>query len=237
MAIKSLGDFIEACDKMGQIKRITAEVDWNLEISHIAKLNEIKQGPALLFENVKGYDIPVLTSAFTRPERLAVTLGMPADYSMCKMAEEWMKIATKKLIKPVEVKTGPVMEKVVEGKDINLFDFPALYNYPLDGGRYIGTACFLISQDPETGWTNLGTYRMQVLDEKSVGLNVIKGKHAEMHMRKYEKMGKKMPAAAVFGTALDTFLLETSSFFIGESESFFVIFLRIAFRLFKSFVF
>jgi len=210
MVINSLRDFIEACDKMGQVKRITAEVDWNLEISHIAKLNEIKQGPALLFENVKGYDIPVLTSALTTPERLAVTLGMPADYSMCRMAEEWMKIATKELIKPVEVKTGPVMEKVIEGKDINLFDFPALYNYPLDGGRYIGTACFLISQDPETGWTNLGTYRMQVLDEKSVGVNAQKGKHAEMHIRKYEKMGKKMPVAAVFGSDPLQFLVSST---------------------------
>ena len=200
MAIKDLRDFIEACEKIGELKRIRAEIDWNLEISHVATLNERSQGPVLLFENVKGYDMAVLTSAFTTPKRLAIALGMPTHYSMCEMAKEWMKIAVKKLIKPVEVKDGPVMEKVVEKKDINLFDFPVPKYYPGDGGRYIGTTGFLITQDPETGWTNLGTYRMQVLDEKSVGVQILRGKHADFMMRKYEKMGKMMPAAAVIGS-------------------------------------
>ncbi|HMK74616.1 MAG TPA: phenylphosphate carboxylase subunit beta, partial [Thermodesulfobacteriota bacterium] len=72
-----LRDFIKKCEEEGELKRIKVEVDWNLELSHIAKLNEEKKGPALLFEKVKDYKIPLLTSAFTSPKRLAIALGMP----------------------------------------------------------------------------------------------------------------------------------------------------------------
>ena len=59
--MKELGDFINKCEQEGELLRIKKEVDWNLELGTIAKLSEERQGPALLFENVKGYDIPVLT--------------------------------------------------------------------------------------------------------------------------------------------------------------------------------
>jgi len=208
--MKDLRDWIKACEKEGELKRIKAEVDWNLELSHIATLNERKRGPALLFENVKGYDIPVVISAFSTPKRMAITLGMPTTYSMCQMAQEWMKRVTRGLVKPVEVKDGPVMEQVIEGEKVNLFDFPAPWFYPQDGGRYIGTAVFLVTQDPETGWTNLGTYRMQILDEKSSGVQILPGKHAEFMLNKYKKMGKMMPAAAVVGCDPVNFLVSST---------------------------
>ena len=208
--MKNLRDWIEACEKEGELKRIKAEVDWNLELSHIATFNERKRGPALLFENVKGYDIPVVISASSTPKRMAITLGMPTTYSMCEMSQGWMKAVIKGLIKPVEVKDGPVMEEVIEGEKVNLFDFPAPQFYPQDGGRFIGTAAFLITQDPETGWTNLGTYRMQILDEKSAGVQIIKGKHADFMLEKYKKMGKMMPAAAVIGCDPVNFLVSST---------------------------
>lgn len=220
--MKDLRGWIEACEKEGELKRIKAEVDWNLELSHIATFNEKKGGPALLFENVKGYDIPVVISAFSTPKRMAITLGMPTTYSMCNMSREWMRIITKGLIKPVEVKDGPVTEEVIEGEKVNLFDFPAPHFYPLDGGRFIGTAAFLITQDPETGWTNLGTYRMQILDEKSTGVQIIKGKHANFMMEKYKKMGKMMPAAAVIGCDPVNFLV-SSTLISAETDEYDVI--------------
>ena len=63
--MKSMRDFIASAEEADQLKRISAEVDWNLELSHIAKLNEEKSGPALLFENIKDYDSPVITSVNT----------------------------------------------------------------------------------------------------------------------------------------------------------------------------
>ncbi len=208
--MKDLRGWIDACEKEGELRRIKPEVDWNLELSHIATLNERRRGPALLFENVKDYDIPVLTSAFTTAKKMAITLGLPTDYSMCDLAREWMKRTTKGPTKPVEVKDGPVTEQVIERGNVNLFDFPAPFLYPQDGGRYIGTSAFLVTKDPETGWTNLGTYRMQVFDETSTGVQIIKGKHADFHRAKYEKMGKKMPAAAVIGCHPLYFLVASS---------------------------
>jgi len=113
-----------------------------------------------------------------------------------------MKIMTEeKLIKPVEVKSNiPAMEEVIEEKDVNLFDFPSPRLYPQDGGRYLGLAFNFVTQDPETGWTNLGTYRGQLFDEKTIGANMfVRSKHGRMHMEKFTKTGSKMPAAAYCG--------------------------------------
>lgn len=192
-------EFIRKCEEMGELKRITAEVDWDLEISHISKLNEEKGGPALLFENVKGHNSPVLTGAFGSEKRLATILGMPTDLSMCDLAQRWMKTMLTEVIPPEEVATGPVLENIQEGDDVNLEKFPVPRFYPLDGGRYIGTTTFLIVRDPETGDVNLGTYRMQMLDGKRCGVQILPGKRGERIMKKYKKMGQKMPAIAVFG--------------------------------------
>ena len=74
------------------VKRITAEVDWNLELSHIAKLNEEQSGPALLFENVKDYDTPVITSVCTTTTRLALIMGMPLESTLVDLYVEWAKL-------------------------------------------------------------------------------------------------------------------------------------------------
>jgi 4-hydroxy-3-polyprenylbenzoate decarboxylase len=199
MAKMDFRDFIRTCEEEGELLRIKANVDWELELSHIASLNERKQGPALLFERVKDYSIPVFTGAFTTPKRMAIALDMPLNYSICDLAKEWMKITTKKLIPPQTVNSGPVLENVIDEGEVNLFNFPAPKFYPLDGGRYIGTAASLITKDPESGWVNMGNYRMQLLDEKHAGANITKGKHADFMLKKYKAMKKPMPAAAVIG--------------------------------------
>lgn len=198
--MKSMRDFIEVGEKLGVVRRITAEVDWNLELSHIAKLNEEKSGPALLFENVKGYDSPVITSVCTTAERLAVIMGMPKESSLVQIMEHWVDV-TKKGIPPKEVdkKKAPVKQNILKGKDIDLYKFPTPHWYPLDGGRYFGTAHFILSKDPETGWVNLGTYRSQLLGKDKLGTQFIKGKHADIMLKKYQKMGKPMPVASVVG--------------------------------------
>ena len=208
--MKDLRKWMDACEKEGELHRIKTEVDWDLELGHIATLNERKNGPALLFENVKGYHMPVLSSTVTTPRRVAITCSRPLTSSLCDVSREWMKVMVqKKLVGPVEVKNNiPVMEQVIEEKDVNLFHFPSPRLYPLDGGRFLGLAFNWITQDPETGWTNLGTYRGQVLDEKSIGANMfIKSKHGYLHMEKYTKMGKsKMPAAVYCGCDMIHFL-------------------------------
>ncbi|MBF0549625.1 MAG: phenylphosphate carboxylase subunit beta [Deltaproteobacteria bacterium] len=207
--MKDIRDFIAKCEQEGILHRIKAPVDVHLELSHTAKINEEAGGPVLLFENVKGFNMPVLISACTTPKKMAVILGQPTDKTMCQLSREWMKLTTKELIPPKVVSNPPVMENVITGDAINVNKFPAPHFYPLDGGRFIGTSAFLVTKDPDTGWTNLGTYRMQILDDKSVGVQIIKGKHADMMMKKYQAMGKKMPVAAVIGS--DPILFLTGS--------------------------
>ncbi|NLJ77723.1 MAG: phenylphosphate carboxylase subunit beta, partial [Peptococcaceae bacterium] len=140
-----LRDFIELCEKEGELQRIKPEVDWNLELSHIAKINEEKEGPALLFEKVKGYESPVFTSAFTTVRRLAIALGQPLDKPISELSRSWMEAITSKLIPPRVVQSGPVQENILEGDKIKLLNFPVPKFYPMDGGRFIGTAVALLS--------------------------------------------------------------------------------------------
>ena len=194
-----LRDFISMCEKVGELKRIKAEVDWELEISHIAKLVEEKSGPALLFENVKGYKSPVLTGAFGTTKRLAMILGKDPGLSMVQLTKEWVNLVVKEVIPAKEVKDGPIFENISDGDKIDTFAFPSPKFYELDGGRYFGTAVFMVIEDPETGRINLGTYRMGVLDNKTVGVQILKGKTADRILKKYGKAGKKMPACAIIG--------------------------------------
>ncbi len=198
--MRDMRDFINEAEEKGLCKRITAEVDWNLELSHIAKLNEEQGGPALLFENVKDYETPVITSVCTTVERLALITGNPLDSSLVDLYDAWVKLG-ENLIEPkwVEKSEAPCKQNIMSGGDIDLFRFPVPQWYPLDGGRYIGTAHFIISQDPETGWVNLGTYRSQLLDKDKIGTQFIKGKHADIMLKKYQAMGKPMPVASVIG--------------------------------------
>jgi len=189
-----LRDYISMCEKVGQLKRVKAEVDWELEISHICKIVEEKSGPALLFENVKGYESPVLTGAFGTTQRLAMILGKSPDLSMVQLTKEWVNLAVKEVIQAKEVKDGPIFENIVDGPNVDIFSFPSPKFYELDGGRYFGTAVFMVIQDPETGDVNLGTYRMGILDDKTIGVQILKGKKGDRIMKKYGKMGKKMPA-------------------------------------------
>ena len=90
--MRSMRDFVAKGEETGLCKRITAEVDWNLELSHIAKLNEEQSGPALLFENVKDYDTPVITSVCTTTERLALIMGLPLESTLVDLYVEWARL-------------------------------------------------------------------------------------------------------------------------------------------------
>lgn len=206
--MKDLRDFISKGEEMGFVKRVTAEVDWNLELSHIAKLNEEKAGPALLFENVKDYKTPVMTSVCTTAERLAYIMGLPRETSLTGVVKRWVDIANNSM-PPVEVKKSEAAckQNILTGKDIDLSKFPVPQWYPLDGGRYIGTAHYIVSKDPETGWVNLGTYRSQMLGKDKMGVQFIKGKHADMMLKKYQAMGKPMPVASIMGSDPLLFIL------------------------------
>ena len=78
------------------------EVDWKFELCHVSKVNEEQKGPALMYENVKGYDIPVFTSAFTTPQRLAIALEQDPSLTMSQLSKKWMELTTKQFLSIVE---------------------------------------------------------------------------------------------------------------------------------------
>jgi phenylphosphate carboxylase beta subunit len=215
--INDLRSYIAALEANGQLHRVKTEVDWKFELCHVSKVNEEQKGPALLYENVKGYDIPVLTSAFTTSRRLAIALGQDPSLSMCQLSKKWMELTTKKLVKPEFVDNPQVKENIIEGDAIDIEMFPSPWFYPDDGGRFFVTSGFLVTQDPDTGWTNLGTYRAQVLGKNILGSQIIKGKHGDMHMKKYQARGELMPAAYVVGT--DPVLFLASSTLVSAQTS------------------
>lgn len=211
--INDLRDFIDGCEKIGELKRINAEVDWNLELSHVCKHNEARGGgKALLFENIKEVrNASVLGSALTTEKRLAIALGMPDTHTLCQLAEEWVALTSKDRIPPVKVSEGPVMENVMEGEGVDLLSLPVPRFAPEDGGRYIGTAVSVVTEDPDDGWTNVGTYRIQLLDRNRTAMQIHHGKHADLMLDRYRELGKPMPAAAVIGSAPILFLISSST--------------------------
>ena len=216
--ITDLRNLVTLLEEAGELKRVEAEVDWDLELSHIAKLSEEKNGPALLFENVKGYETPVLTSVYTKTTRVAMILNMPSGSSIFEMAKQWIEVNKKGGIPPIKVSDGPVLENQKTGADVDLTAFPVPRYFPKDGGRFFGTAAYLVTKDPETGFVNLGTYRMELLDKNSLGALLIVGKDADVTMKKYQARGELMPAAAVIGGDPRHFLLGGSTLPYGSSE-------------------
>ena len=212
-----LRGFISLCEKEGELKRIKPEVDWNLEMSHIAKLNEERGGPALLFEKVKGYPNQVISSVCTTSSRLALIMGMPKNTSLVELMREWVKRTANK-IPPKYVATGPCKENIMKGDQINLLKFPVPKIFPKDGGRFFGTTAYTISKDPESGWLNVGVYRLQVLDEKTLGAQFIKGKHSDIMLQKYKSLKKPMPVIVAIGGDPLMFLMGAARLPAFESE-------------------
>ncbi len=217
MAYKDLREFVAKLEEEGELKRIKAEVDWNLELCTIAKLNEEERGPALLFENVKGYDTPVLTSAFSTPRGLALALDLPKETPFVDTIRTWVK-RMKNKIPPEYVSDAPCKENIDKGDKVNILKFPVPQWYEGDGGRYIGTTCCIVTKDIETGWVNVGTHRMMVHDEKSTGIWMIPGKHIQLQHAKYVEKNERMPVAVAIGVDPVVFLSSSAPYPINECE-------------------
>jgi 4-hydroxy-3-polyprenylbenzoate decarboxylase len=178
-----LRDYIERIERVGELKRITAEVDPIEEMSAIVYLAAREVGaPAYLFERVKGYDTPVLWNIWgSSVNRLATAIGVPMGLSHRDLVLAVRHRLGRK-IAPVVVSSAkaPVFTNTVTGDDIDVLRFPAPKHWPLDGDRYIGTCDAVITRDPDRGHLNVGTYRMMVQDRNHVTLYMSPGKDARL---------------------------------------------------------
>jgi len=165
-------DYLEDLKRDGMLHVIDQEVDWNLEAACItAMLQRVSQGKHyILFNNVKGYYPEkgrILTTLrmhnrrkfWEVPSRI---LGMPKDISHEDFRDEYLRRYMSP-IKPTEVSAedAPCKEIIRMGKEANVLDLPIPFVHASDGGRYL-TDHWVVNQDPDTGWTNVGIYRWMV---------------------------------------------------------------------------
>ena len=215
MAYSDLREFIRALEEAGELKRVTAEVDPVLEITELADRAVKSGGPALLFENPKGYDIPVLINSFAGMRKMEIALQVDSVDEIAGRIAEYLEMKTpqglvgklKMLPKlaemgsffPREVKTGPVKE-VIKKDSFSLFDYPVLQCWPEDGGRFI-TLPLVFSRNPVTGKRNAGVYRLQIYDERTTGMHWQTHKQGAEHYRRRLREGReeRMEVAVAIG--------------------------------------
>lgn len=212
MAYKSLQNFIKALEEKKLLRRISAEVSSDLEITEITDRISKGYGPALLFENIKGSPYPLLINAFGSYERLNLALEVDNIDSIAEDIKNLVdmstylgilnkikavpKVARLATVFPRKVDRAPCQE-VVEDPDLSTL--PILKCWPEDGGKFI-TLPLVITKDPETGIQNMGMYRLQVYDNKTTGMHWHLHKDGREIYEKYRKLGGKMPVSVAIGT-------------------------------------
>ena len=203
--VLDLRKFIQRCVEIGELKVIDG-AHWDLEIGTLTFEvgASTTNPPALLFDKIKGYPagFRVLTMPASTDRRVALALGLCDNASRLEIVRE-LKQKFKEpvsLIPPVEVKDGPIFENEDRGDDIDLLKFPVPQWTARDGGRYIGSGDTVIAKDPDEGWVNVSTHRIQVIDKSRCVMFIESGQQLNTIRGKYWKKGQNCPMAVTIGT-------------------------------------
>ncbi len=204
-----LRGWLAEADRLGELRHVVG-ASWQEEIGMAAGLvSHSDTAPAVLFDEVPGCPkgFRVLVNIFAG-KRKNMTLGFPVELDKVELSDALAEVfgENTELIAPVEVEDGPILDNVLMGDEVDLEIFPTPIWHEKDGGRYIGTGSYHVTRDPDTGWVNLGTYRVMIKDKRTVGHNVMPGKHANYHNEKYAARGERMPVAIVVGGDPTAFL-------------------------------
>jgi 4-hydroxy-3-polyprenylbenzoate decarboxylase len=203
----SLRSWIEDVDAAGELTRVDG-AHWDQELGAIAELS-YRSSPtkALLFDNITQYrpGLRVLTGSTGSAERLGRTLRLGEDLDDAQVVarlrgrpSQWAAAAAD--FPAVTVSEAPLLDNVLEKDDIDLLEFPVPMWHELDGGRFIGTGCFVVTTDPETGRVNGGCYRMQVQDEgRSATISAVPGKHGAQNIARWFELHGRAPVTVSFG--------------------------------------
>jgi len=222
MPHESLRDLVDVLERKGQLTRVKALVDPELEVAEIMRrLMYAKDRPAVLFENVKGYTIPILGNTFGSNERLRIALeeddfsqigNRIVDLTRMKMPSGVIgklrmlpKLSEISDYGPKHTDNGPVKEIVLPEEKADLFNLPILRSFKGDAGKFI-TFGLTVTKHPDTEVTNLGVYRIQILNARKAIMHwqIHKrwAQHLEIQKDKNEAEGsrdRQIPVAVVIG--------------------------------------
>ena len=226
MKYKDLRDFIAQLEAQGELKRIQQEVDPYLEMTEICDRVLRAEGPALLFENVKGSSTPVLGNLFGTPKRVAMGMGedkvealreigrllaMLKEPSPPKgMKDAWKQLPMFKKVldmAPKKIKNAACQQHVIEGDDVDLKNIPVQTCWPGDAGPLI-TWGLVITRGPEKPRQNLGIYRMQVIGKNRVIMRWLAHRGGALDFRDWQQKhpGEPFPISVALGADPATIL-------------------------------
>ncbi len=216
MAFRNINEFITALEQEGELKRIQEEVDPHLEITELADRAVKSGGPALLFENPRNSEIPVLINSFASDSKMRIALETSDVNDIARRISEYLefgvpkgitnklkglaKLAEVRKFLPRSVRSGKC-QQVVMNDGFSLHDYPVLTCWPQDGGPFI-TLPLVFSRNPVSGKRNCGMYRMQVYDERTTGMHWQTHKQGAEHYRRLSQEGQqtRMDVAVAIGS-------------------------------------
>ena len=215
---KDLHEFISHLEMEGQLLRIKDPVSNILEITEITdRMSKMPGGgKALLFENVKGYNFPVITNQFGSIRRINMALGSssldelagrlhsiinmkPPVTLMDKIKLLPELLSMSRFLPRVRKGVAPCQEVILTGDEVDLTKLPVLFCWPGDGGPFI-TLPVVFTRSLSDGKRNAGMYRMQIFDKRTTGMHWHIHKDGAHHYHEYKKAGKRMEVAVAVGT-------------------------------------
>lgn len=226
MKYRDLRDFIKQLEATGELKRIPQEVDPYLEMTEICDRTLRAGGPALLFENPKGYDMPVLANLFGTPRRVALGMGKENVEALRDVGEllaflkepeppkglkdAWQKLPIFKKVMnmgPKEVRSAPCQQVVIEKEHVDLYSLPIQTCWPDDAGPLI-TWPLVITRGPEKTRQNLGIYRQQLIAKNKLIMRWLSHRGGALDFREWQQKypGKPFPVAVALGADPATIL-------------------------------
>ena len=200
MAYADLREYLRALENKGKLKRVKKAVDKDWEVAAVCRqlFKKIppERRPALLFENIKGFQIPIVAGVLGASKEI-YAIGLETD-SVKGINEKWDR-ALENPIAPRMVSTGPCKENIWRDDQVDLLKLPVpIWTVGEDPGPFF-TSPYVITKDPETGVRNVGTYRMQVKGRNKTGFLIGVRQDAAYHLRKNNQQNKPTPVAVVIG--------------------------------------
>jgi UbiD family decarboxylase len=232
--LRSLREYVAALDAIGDLQRVEAEVDWNLEIGAIIRRCYDLRASAPLFTSITGYGgsgfrvLGAPAALSSRPgaplARVALALGLPPESSGQDIVEAVVAARGRPGIPPVPVDaaTAPCKQNVLRGDDVDLYRFPTPLIHGNDGGRYIQTYGMNIARTPDGSWTNWSINRMMIAGADRLSCLIPGPQHLGMIRAQWAERGEPMPIVVALGVEPGLPFAGAMPLPAGEDESHFL---------------